>query len=384
MKNIALRLGGLSKSKFFFLFLSTATLFLTSCSEEILPSTDGKKTAIVFATLDIRDTIHFVKITKAFYGGGNQVELAKIPDSSYFKQVDAVVKEYSNGALTRTFILKDTIISNKEEGAFYAPEQKLYYFETTSAPLIGNGTTKYQFEADINNGEFKVTSERIELVHDMVINTPSTTSEIKFEKDNNTNAYKTASFTFNAGSSKKIEAKLYIDFEEYNSVNNVDNLKYSKTIEWKIGEIESDDIPASGAVSASAEGETFYNLIKDNVSSDSDIIKRKFKGMRILINGASTELQKYLLLNKPSSSLSQSKTSFTNLTVSNGHRVVGIFASRSFQDRYRQAWVYAGGSSYYACINTNSMQELCTGTITGGLAFCSDNPTHNTKNFFCN
>ena len=92
------------------------------------------------------------------------------------------------------------------------------------------------------------------------------------------------------------------------------NLKYSKTIEWKIGDIESDDIPETGSITASAECETFFNLIKENVSSDSDIIKRKFKGMRILINGASTELQKYLLLNKPSSSLSQSKTSFTNLT----------------------------------------------------------------------
>ena len=120
--------------------LSFALTFLISCSEEINLNGDFKETAVVYGLLDHADSLHFVKITRAFIGPGNPIELAKIPDSNYFDQVDVTVSEYVNDLLTRTWVLKDTVVHNKDiDGAFYAPEQKVYYFQTLPTTISSMG-----------------------------------------------------------------------------------------------------------------------------------------------------------------------------------------------------------------------------------------------------
>lgn len=347
-------------------FLGLFVLF--SCSEEIQPSTDGKQTAVVFATLNEKDTLHYVKITRAFYGGGNSTQIALIPDSSYFKTVDATVKEYVNGSLNRTFILHDTLIPNKEQGgAFYAPEQKVYYFKTDPlSPLVAQQGTVYKLEAKLNNGELLVEGET-GLVGDMAITAPLIFSEYNFAK-NPDGIYGFTTFGFNPGNAKKVELKLYIEFDEFVDTE----LRYTKSIEWKIGEVDADDIKQNQIISKDANGQTFYTLIAQNVTNDPEINKRKLKGVKILVNGASSDLQKYLLVNKPSSSLAQTKSNYTNLRVSNGHRVIGIFASRGYEERYKES-----------VLNKNSRKELSIGSITGLLFFCSDNVIDQAESYYC-
>lgn len=362
-------------------FLSLLVLF-TSCSEEILPSTDGKQTAVVYATLNQKDSVHFVKITKAFYGGGNSLEIAQIPDSSYFNKVEATVKEYVSGNLTRTFVLKDTIVTNKDQnGAFYAPEQKLYYFKTSSSePLLSDA--KYDLKVIINDGEFEVTSSKIELVSNINISIPLVNSSFSFEKNQLQGTYASSNIMFSRGNSKKIEAKLIIEFDEYIG----SNIAYNKTFSWDLANIDADELGNNANVTVEARGQLFYELVKLNVTNDNLISKRKLKGITIRIDGASNDLQKYMIVNQPSSSLAQNKPTYTNLTATNGHRVRGIFASRGYVERYKADWVFAGGSAYYTAINKNSMNELAKGTITGNLLFCTDNPVYNGANpesYYC-
>jgi hypothetical protein len=363
-----------------FFILALIVISFSSCSEEILPSTDGKSTAIVFATLNQRDSIHFVKITKAFYGGGNSLEIAQIPDSSYFNQVDATVKEYVGGALERTFVLKDTMIANKEtNGAFYAPEQKLYYFKTTSANPLKNDGTVYKLSAKLNNGELEVTGETT-LVGQMTISAPTVNSQFSFAQTNVAQyGYAATNISFNTGNSKRIEVKLLVEFDEFIGAN----IAYTKSFDWNLANIDADDIKANTTASASASGKTFYDLIKANASNDNQISRRVLKGIRVLVNGASNDLQKYLIVNQPSSSLAQNKPSYSNLTVSNGHRVIGVFASRYYVDLYKPKVSTFGGIPL-GCINNPSMKELCNGTITGLLKFCSDNPGDLNQTYFCN
>lgn len=77
-----------------------------------------------------------------------------------------------------------------------------------------------------------------------------------------------------------------------------------------------------------ALGQTFYNLIKSNVVADPQITRRTFNGIRITLTSGAEDLYNYMVVNKPSSSLAQTKPSYTNLTVTNGKRVIGIFSSR--------------------------------------------------------
>ena len=85
--------------KRFLSLLFLAALFLQSCSEDLKLAGDFKETAIVYGLLDQADSLHYVKITRAFIGPGNALDIAQIADSSYFDQVDATISEVVNGTV---------------------------------------------------------------------------------------------------------------------------------------------------------------------------------------------------------------------------------------------------------------------------------------------
>ncbi|MFN5418270.1 MAG: hypothetical protein ACK5B9_14530 [Flavobacteriia bacterium] len=370
----------MKNSNIYLSFLVLFSLILGSCSEEIKPSTDGKQTAIVYALLNANDSIHYVKINRAMDASGDLSQSALIPDSSYFDQVDATVTEVIGGVVKRTWILKDTMIENKEAGAFYYPLQKVYYFKTSSAdPLLVGTTTIYKLEANINNGEFAVKGETA-LVGGLTITAPSDIASFPFVSNNFAqDGYSYGTVSYNPGNCKKVEIFFDIEFEEYDNAT----LLNTKKVQWKIADLSSDD--ELWAKPQNAFGQTFYELIAQNVTKDNPAInKRKLKGINIRMYGASDVYEKYVLVNKPSSSLAQNKPTYTNLTASNEMRVFGIFTSSTNVERYKDAWKYAGGASYYTCLNTNSMRQLCDGAITGQYMFCSDNPVDSGQSFFCN
>jgi hypothetical protein len=360
------------------IFIITFLFSIFSCSEEIKPSTDGKETAIVYGVLNASDTVHFIKINRAIYGGGDLTSSALYADSSYFKQVDATITEFENGQVKRTWKLKDTLITNKEPGAFYYPEQKVYYFKTAAnAKLKSDANTYYQLDADINNGSFKI-SGKTNLTGGLTISQPSENGQFSFATDNIEKfGYSATAVNFNTGNAQHIEVLLDIEFEEYVGAN----LLNTKAFSWKLSEISQENI--NPTVSVSAAGQTFYELIKANVTNDNAITKRVFKGINVRILGANNDLQKYLLVSKPSSSLAQSKPTYTNLTATNDMRIIGILASRFDVNRYKPKFVNFNGT-YLGCLNNPSMKELCTGTITGQLLFCSDSPADASKIYSCN
>ena len=122
------------------IYLVLVLALFTNCSEEVNLNGDFKETAVVYGLLDHSDSLHFIKITRAFIGPGNALEIAQIPDSSYFDDVELTVSEYVGGIFQRSWLLSDTIVTNKDvDGAFYAPEQKVYYFKTLPTVISSMG-----------------------------------------------------------------------------------------------------------------------------------------------------------------------------------------------------------------------------------------------------
>jgi hypothetical protein len=371
-------------NKFFFFTLSLV-LLISSCKEEIDPSLDGKTTAIVYGLLDQNDTIHYVKITRAFSGTGNANDIALIPDSSYFKTVEGSIKEYQNGVLKRTWDLKDTLIKNKESGTFYGPDQKVYYFKTLKTnPLVADGLTEYRFEAKLDKGLSSecIVKGQTKLISDFKINDPKSqvnAGNFKFAQDNaQVNGYNITRVRIGVGTAKKVEAKLIIEFEEY-----INTSVTTKKFEWFLGSAD-ETVLNDGVVEFPASGETFFQLISQNVTVNPNITKRILKSMTLVASAADEDLQKYILLNKPSSSLTQNKPIYTNLNITNNMRVIGIFAARNTVQNYYYKWIFNAGTSYTRCIDVNSMKELYSGKYTGGLNFCSDLPADLNQNFYCN
>ena len=382
--------------KYIPIYLSILVTFLTSCSEEVNLTGDFKETAVVYGLLDHADSLHFVKITRAFIGPGNALEIAQIPDSSYFDNVELTVSEYLGGALQRTWLLQDTIVTNKDvDGAFYAPEQKVYYFKTlptvTSSmgvpgtvqtspnPLLTSlkpGCT-YKMKALINDGAFEVNGET-ELVNGLTTSASSQNFTFKFA-DDPAEYISTGVGVGSTGNAYIVNAQLDVFFNEH-----IGNNFTTKSFNWQLGE---NDVLPSTSTTFTALGKTFYELMQRNVTDDPAIDKRTFNGISVTITGGAEELYNYMVVNKPTSSLAQSKPTYTNLSVTNDKRVVGIFSSRQTLKVFKPFFV-SPALAYIRAIDKKSTRELCIGPITGPLLFCSDHPGDNIVNqqesFACN
>ena len=382
--------------KYIPIYLSILVTFLTSCSEEVNLTGDFKETAVVYGLLDHADSLHYVKITRAFIGPGNALEIAQIPDSSYFDNVELTVSEYLGGVFQRTWLLQDTIVTNKDvDGAFYAPEQKVYYFKTlptvTSSmgvpgtvqtspnPLLTSlkpGCT-YKMNAEINNGEFVVNGET-ELVNGLTTSASSQNFTFKFA-DDPAEYISTGLGVGSTGNAYIVNAQLDVFFNEH-----IGNNFTTKSFNWQLGE---NDVLPSTSTTFTALGKTFYELMQRNVTDDPAIDKRTFNGISVTITGGAEELYNYMVVNKPTSSLAQSKPTYTNLSVTNDKRVVGIFSSRQTLKVFKPFFV-SPALAYIRAIDKKSTRELCIGPITGPLLFCSDHPGDNIVNqqesFACN
>jgi len=371
------------------LYITLICLFLymlSSCSEKVELVGNFEETAVVYGLLDQADTLHYIKITRAFIGPGNALEIAQIPDSSYFNKVEATISEYLNGILKRKWLLRDTILDNKDpNGVFYAPEQKVYYFKTMPTGFNGviqnstnpqmtslNPQAIYKIDIVLNDGAFSVSGET-ELVRGITgSNIQNSNLNLKFADD--VGEYKSTGITVSStGNSFVLNTQLKIAFNEWENTT-----KLGKSFIWNLGEA---DVQPSTSKVFTANGETFYDLIKTNCTNNSSITKRTFIGVTIKITGGAEELYNYIAVNKPSSGLAQSKPSYTNLTVTNGKRVIGIFSSRQTVEIVYPFYVSPQLPNSRA-LDRNSTRELCNGPITGLYWFCSNHPGDINQTFF--
>lgn len=350
-------------------------LSFQSCKEDIELIGDFEETAVVYGLLDQADSIHMIKITRAFIGPGNALEIAQIPDSSYFDSVEGTVTEIVNGAVTRTFNLQDTTVENKETGgAFYAPTQKLYYFTTTSAAPLRDDAI-YNLDLNINNGEFTV-SGKTEMVSG-ISNSNISNSNQPYRFIDNAGAYISTSVTISTGTSHRLNSKIDIEYTEWEGTNPT----VRHTV-WSLGE---SDVNPNDTKTFVAGGAAFYSVVASSCSSNPAVTRRTLNSMTLIVTGATEELVDYMNVNEPSSSLAQSKPTYTNLTASNGANVVGIFSARKTISIYKP-FIDPGNNSNIRCINKLSTEHLCVGPVTGSLLFCSDHPADIASNepYICN
>lgn len=362
----------MKKIHFALLALIGLTFSLQSCKDDIEITGNFVETAVVYGLLDQADTVHYIKVTRAFIGPGNAYDIAQIPDSSYFASVTGTVTEISSG---RVFTLRDTIIENKEQnGVFYAPYQKLYYFPTTSsAPLDEN--SKFRLNLNINNGAFTVTGET-ELVNSLSSGLSAQTQPFKFVDSQG--EYKATTITVNNSGtgnhkSSQINTAIEITIEEF-----IGAASTIKKFKWNLG----DAATTSSSVAFTASGSTFYEVMKENCTNNSAITKRRLIAMDAVITGGSEVLYRYIQANKPVSGLAQSKPTYTNLSASDGHPVIGIFSARSTV-RINSVFYNPMASGFVRCLDKASTTALCQGNITGPYLFCSQHTADSAEPWYC-
>lgn len=352
-----------------FLFALVAAIIITACSTDFSVNGDYEERAIVHAVIDANDTIHFVKINKTFLGDGNALEFAQVPDSTYFTSVEGTVSEYLNGNLVREFELRDTIITNKEDGIFYAPEQKIYYFKTPANNKL-NPDARIDLNLNLNNGKHIVKGST-ELVKGVQVTDPKSIGRLSFVDAivQDESSYKNETFKYSTGTNAVIfDYRVYFTYNEEKATGTTQH-----TIEWKIGE---HDRESSSLGLFNVNGISFYEFLQNSIPEDDEVIKRTLHSMTFQVIGGSEDLSNYILVNQPTSQLAQSQPTFSN--VEGG---LGIFTSCMKDVLVRQA---AGPQLNNRILHTNSTRQLCEGPFTSALKFCSDIAEDQSYSFYCN
>lgn len=382
----------MTTNKFLFGLLAMSLMTLFSCNKDFDISGSHVETPVIYCLLDKSDSLHYLKITRTFAGSNNALEVAQIADSSYFQDVDITLEEWAPiGQSTqkiRSWVLRDTVITGKSSGAFYSPNQKVYYFITNKGTSVepalndANSLTPlkssctYKLNVKINNGAIVVTGST-SLVNSISILSPSIAGNFTFIKEvNGEKQYQTAGIKVNNGNAKVLDVRMEIFIREYFNGNPVD-----KSFVWKIGDALDDQIQGTGT-NFNVNGSSFYTTIKTNLTNDASITKRELMKIRIYSTGGSEDLAKYIQMTKPSTSLAQNKvTKVYGLQRADGGPVLGIFSSRmtAFQEKLKYNPVFPNQRA----LDKNSMEELCIGSITGPYLFCSDNIIDNSESWYC-
>ena len=347
--------------KYSILFTLIGLITFVSCDKDFSLNGNYKRTPVIFCLLDQSDSVHMVRITRTFLGDDDNNIYAKIADSSYFTQVDAKIIEFNDGVETgREWQLHDTLITNKEEGVFYGPEQKMYTFSAKDL----NDEYTYKFSGVFDEGKYDANSETkliggFNFSGSWIAAPPNSSPTAKFS--GNTDSYLTFSPKSSSPTNVAVKStKLLIRYQE----TYLDNSVQIKTITWKkTDDTENVDLPTFS-------GEEFYTLLQSSISIDENVMKREMLDVTVRVVMVDEITEKYMDASKPSSSISQSKPQFTNINSADGKSALGLFAARHIATRTLP-------------LSDNSIKELCIGSYTGNLGFCSSLPAHVNELWYC-
>lgn len=295
--------------------LFSGLIFLYRCSTDVDLYADYKDITIVYGILDVSDDTSWIKITRAFAGPGNALQIAQKPDSSNYSYL-LDVKIIDSTKKPPVEISFDTLtITNKKPGdsIFYYPNQ-LVYFATDK--LDANAI--YTLSIKKKNNEV---ISRTSLIKDFPITSPR--NRINFG-DNNSPTPNDVKFEWTTPvNAKRYEVYYVFNYQEWNQ-GSTDTL--DKIVTFSVGSTTSEDIDGSEEVGISNyDGRRFYNSLINELTDENDSpgIKRLAGMIDVYVAAGSQELQNYIAINNASGSLLEEVPTYSN--IENG---TGLFTSR--------------------------------------------------------
>lgn len=303
------------------LILLITLSFFYSCKDDIELNADYEDITIVHCLLDTSADTTWMKINKAFLGEGNVLEMAKIEDSSIYKtDLSAVVEQYDNSNLVNTFPFEATVVNDKEPGIFYNPNQTVYY-----SLLDIDEDDIYRLKVQLKD---KIVTAETPIVKRFSIAQPSAgapTVNIRYGVD-----YRVE--WSSARNGRRYEVYIRFHFKELFAGSNDTVPRY---IQWSLGTAKASTDAGGQELLLPYSGDGFYSWIRQNLPYDlekeSTVVARFTENIEYIIHAAADDLNTFMEVNEPSSSIVQDKPEYTN--IENG---LGIFSSRLRQTRTKK------------------------------------------------
>jgi len=315
-------------NKLYFALILLISLGMFSCETDIDVNAEYKDITTVYGLINPSESVHYIKINKAFLGAGSALDLAA--DANNFTYTDGelditvqaiddngdVKTTYSTGLGTVIRTEKDII---KDQGIFDNSINVLYKFNASI-------NRDYMYKVIIINTILnKEVSAESKIVGSTVVSKPSTGTKFQFwngtvASGNSLNK----SFSVTTGADiGRVGMVVKFNYTEFYT-NGMDSSDHS--VIMPLGDVQTISPIANESLDWVLQGETFFENISARVSSPSSISHfshRRLENISLDFSLAGTELSTYMEVTAPSSSVNQDKPGYTN--VNNG---LGIVSSR--------------------------------------------------------
>lgn len=323
------------------LVLSLIALF-TSCDNDLKIIADWKAVPAVYGILNAQDSVHYIKLNKAFLGQGDVMMMAQEFDSLHFsvdqvgirlleKEEDDVPSQNGTNWQTRnTYELEPTNEFVRPEGVFSSPTQTIY---KTTAPLNKDFYYALEVYRKSNDTIIAQTDGLIPILSPLSVINPNTYSPLVILP----NSYVPKVQWRSVSGGKMYELSMRFNYMEFPISGESDTL--FKSIEINYPSIFSIDTDGGDNMSYPLSYDQFLGFIAANIPDD-PLVRRLVVGfdsspigtgvsikhacLDFTLSAAGEDLATYLLLNENSNSLVLDRPEYSN--IENG---VGILSSRT-------------------------------------------------------
>lgn len=357
------------KKNLSYLLAIVGAFTLYSCETEIKTNAEYKDITVVYGLLNPNESNHYIKITKAFLGEGNANDLAN--NSANFNyadgELDVRIDEYNaNSTFVRSFSLSRTVNEiPKDDGVFSNTDNVLYKFVEPSLKK------DYSYKLNIVNKTLgkEITSET------KIANDPSLTNLnqiTKLKLVNSSGSYLNHDFNIRTGAnSGKIKVNLIFSYANHFTDTAIQ--PEVKTVKISLGEQKTTTTEGGDILVFTLNGANFFSALTNSISASvPNLNYRRINNCVLEVISAGVDLATYISVNEPSTSITQNKPEFTNLT-----NALGVFSSRNIKNIYTASSGFNATNPSTENLNgfdndgqTNFDNDTKEKILTMGLNFC--------------
>lgn len=330
-------------------FLTLLAALSAGCDDRIDLTAEYEDITVSYGMMNKSDSIHYFKIYRGFITDENAYTEASNWDNIYYPVDSLEVRmevRNGNGALVRSVVLDTTTAIAKKQGYFAAPKQLLYCYKDSLLDedniyrlvikRVNSGKEIYAETTVVGDFSFRYPMQNWNM-------TLETYTPIKFKAAANASIY-----------------DLYLTFY-YIEMNKKSGEVAHKSITKKLNSVF---IRSSATEEVSYTGFTpisFYTIVAQSIVPNEDVVRYidGFSCIRLTAWAANEIFANYYDISNPTSSIVQSRGSYSNFVTSGKNDAYGFLASRNSCSR-----TFIWSSS----IDHNE-DTLVSGKRTAGLQF---------------
>jgi len=292
----------------------------SSCKNSFSVQAPYKDETIVYGLLDQSDSVHYIRINKAFEGNGNAYVMAKQYDSLYYpvNEIKAVLKDSnpSTNTIVKIDALDTTTSVPLGPGVFSYPKQLLYYTRTKFNP------NDYYSLVIVNTKTGKTVTGSTALIPDIGISISEygKTLPMSFNKE-----YPSVIGWQTVPNVRIYQLTIRFYYDEF-----MNNTRNAKSLDWVFAPLTSSNLGGQEGLEYEYNAQGFCTLILNSIPYEAGAT-RYADSVGVIFSSGTDDLNTYVQLSEPSGSLTENIPFYSDLK--NG---VGLFTARHIQTLYKQ------------------------------------------------